>query len=945
MDVCAGLIAHINMDSGDRLSGGLPTKGLINFLRTSKFADHMDEAESIKSVKQKRKKKSFAKKAAAKPGAEGSEEITSPPPDRASDDACADEDSASADSERVATERSPEEPALEERRDSQMFTDVVCPAASQGVLEDDGTDLISPVPQAKTRRMQTTWPPDLDGKTAFFQLKEHELPGDGIASMHFNRGFNFKPFIFLPSVLLAAMSDSPVLTYETAHIPNSGTAGVTCAFGKPVSDIFQKKEYCPIIAGMSPWYWAVGWYSAFLLTVGICHICGRRIPIQVVPGVPNATYASPICRFLDVQRAGYDDNHLLGFFLLITACFVHSMMVRFVATPEGKDWGHACLRYGSWQGYEDYCQPGPLMEPSWTVFLVLVSVCAMCALWDQGTVVEGSEDRKDESGYAEDVTVDRLDAAAVNLKAIIRFQMSETERLLEAEPTRLAMFIGWNKLQAWLAGKDPPKKAVRRTTFLTVNFFSKSSDDMPDKVDLDAEGVEGETDFTVRFYCKKTGKCVRSFHDALLEVLRLAGSEDALPDALQMAKEDLEVQILGAGSEDERAQLLKDFFRRRLMLQEGKMGKVHIKELYSFCDDTMRILGNTVETNSDGASRSSKARLSCLPKKPSDDLGIIDRFLDRWHLQDVVGRRTDAYNAAGYLFTAIGCIITSIISPQADAWAIVYWLANKDGLVEDRCEQTSSVGFASPWCSTAASVSMQRRTFRPEIAFFTTNRNVWLVCLCFLAKLGIFGVLGYYFAETVRRTIRGLMQAAHPMVILNSILLHWAQLRSVNTSQLHVWKRVRDSILFNDVKFILDRFENIVIAYLGVAFWLISDSTYQIVLRNEAPTFLAFYVIVFFTAATAICLGAALSCHLAQEEHTRSLTRLREASMLRTGKHVEHQRALLDMMIQRLDSGGDYQTKMLYMPLNPKLQKVLLGYVVVSAASVVGRLVSNELPA
>ena len=33
------------------------------------------------------------------------------------------------------------------------------------------------------------------------------------------------------------------------------------------------------------------------------------------------------------------------------------------------------------------------------------------------------------------------------------------------------------------------------------------------------------------------------------------------------------------------------------------------------------------------------------------------------------------------------------------------------------------------------------------------------------------------------------------------------------------------------------------------------------------------------------------------------------------------------------------------MPLNPKLQKVLLGYVVVSAASVVGRLVSNELPA
>ena len=88
--------------------------------------------------------------------------------------------------------------------------------------------------------------------------------------------------------------------------------------------------------------------------------------------------------------------------------------------------------------------------------------------------------------------------------------------------------------------------------------------------------------------------------------------------------------------------MLQNFFRRRLMLQESTIGKVRIKELCSFCDDTMRILGNTVETSSDGASRSSKARLSCLPKKPSDDLGIIDRFLDRWHLQDVVGRRTDA---------------------------------------------------------------------------------------------------------------------------------------------------------------------------------------------------------------------------------------------------------------------------------------------------------------
>ncbi|CAE7189226.1 unnamed protein product, partial [Symbiodinium necroappetens] len=96
-------------------------------------------------------------------------------------------------------------------------------------------------------------------------------------------------------------------------------------------------EYCPIIAGMCPWYRAAFWYSTILFTVGFCHLCGQRIPIQVVPGVPNATYASPMCRFLDVQSAGYDDNHLFGFFLLISTCFVHSMMLRFIATPEGKE--------------------------------------------------------------------------------------------------------------------------------------------------------------------------------------------------------------------------------------------------------------------------------------------------------------------------------------------------------------------------------------------------------------------------------------------------------------------------------------------------------------------------------------------------------------------------------------------------------------------------------
>ncbi|CAE7340463.1 unnamed protein product, partial [Symbiodinium necroappetens] len=94
--------------------------------------------------------------------------------------------------------------------------------------------------------------------------------------------------------------------------------------------------------------------------------------------------------------------------------------------------------------------------------------------------------------------------------------------------------------------------------------------------------------------------------------------------------------------------------------------------------------------------------------------------------------------------------------------------------------------------------------------------------------------------------------------------------------------------------------------------WLVTDSTFQIVIRNNPPNPLGGFYAVILTGATVACVAQALSCHMAQEEHIVSLTRLKESMMLRLGHHVEHQRDLLDMIIARLKSGGDYQTKLLY---------------------------------
>ena len=135
----------------------------------------MDAADGIKSAKKKQKKKSFAKKAAAKSSADGSEETASPPPVWASDDTSADEDSAeSAAHGRVASERTTEEQAREQHRESQMFTGIACPKVSEELGDDGADDRPVQEAQARTKRQQTTrtWPPNLDGKTVFFQLKD-----------------------------------------------------------------------------------------------------------------------------------------------------------------------------------------------------------------------------------------------------------------------------------------------------------------------------------------------------------------------------------------------------------------------------------------------------------------------------------------------------------------------------------------------------------------------------------------------------------------------------------------------------------------------------------------------------------------------------------------------------------------------------------------------------
>ena len=145
--------------------------------------------------------------------------------------------------------------------------------------------------------------------------------------------------------------------------------------------------------------------------------------------------------------------------------------------------------------------------------------------------------------------------------------------------------------------------------------------------------------------------------------------------------------------------------------------------------------------------------------------------------------------------------------------------------MQELCQATNSTDDPSPWCSTFEYLGLTRTVlWTSHRTVLHITRNAPGVCVCAVTKFIICGILCAFLLTTVFKTVRGLEQAAHPMVFLDAILLWWSKSGQISTVHLHVWKLARDSLLHNDVKNILDRYEKVVLAYFGVSLFLVTDS-------------------------------------------------------------------------------------------------------------------------
>jgi len=237
------------------------------------------------------------------------------------------------------------------------------------------------------------------------------------------------------------------------------------------------------------------------------------------------------------------------------------------------------------------------------------------------------------------------------------------------------------------------------------------------------------------------------------------------------------------------------------------------------------------------------------------------------------------------------------------------------------------------WCHgySAGYISVRFLYYLEEVSHSLENVTA-VVGICIVAKLLACICISAVFILTLRKAFAGLSEAAMPMDILGDILRSWTGTHSVTATQLKAWVMARKSLLYNEVAYTIDRFENIILGWIIVFFICTLTETIFIVIYGRVPVAFTLYAGCLSGLCTFVSLKAAMKCYTSQQSHDSCLLHLKEA-IVAEPEHDMQVVKLIDQMRDTLEK-ADYQPKIFFLPLRPALLKTLVGYIV-SAISVV----------
>jgi len=241
------------------------------------------------------------------------------------------------------------------------------------------------------------------------------------------------------------------------------------------------------------------------------------------------------------------------------------------------------------------------------------------------------------------------------------------------------------------------------------------------------------------------------------------------------------------------------------------------------------------------------------------------------------------------------------------------------------------------WCHTYPyDISIIYTYHFPAEAFNMMKGAAPLSIVCILLKFGVCLALGGLLQALIHASSVGVKQAGLPMKIMGDILTAWARAGFVTPSQLRAWSMARRSLLHNEVAFLLERFDNAMVGFLGVCVGMLFVQALQILIWDaKVPVAINTWVIAWTATAALTTMRSALACHLAQGEHSTSLRLMKETLMSRKEDSTRTCR-LIDQMLEGMTC-SDYQTKLMYVPLSPTLLKVLMGYFVSVVLLIAGK--------
>jgi len=212
-----------------------------------------------------------------------------------------------------------------------------------------------------------------------------------------------------------------------------------------------------------------------------------------------------------------------------------------------------------------------------------------------------------------------------------------------------------------------------------------------------------------------------------------------------------------------------------------------------------------------------------------------------------------------------------------------------------------------------------------------------LTLLAIFLKLVGTGCLFALLFTTVNEAKKGLESAARPMIILGNMLRQWVINKKATTTQIEAWWDARRSFLYNEVAMTLDKYDNIVIGYLFVAVLIVGEEAIRIAfLKQQAHTVLLPFggLLVFFSYVN---LSAAMKCELEQKKHILLFEDMK-ASLTRNTPEQQRVIMTIDHKVRAMEK-RDFQTKMCFFPLNPKLVSALAAYFASSGGAIIYGLV------